>query len=215
MQNHFSQQRHELVSIIRSKGISDEQVLQAIERVPRHLFVPQAYIDEAYEDYPVPIGEGQTVSQPFTVAFMTQLLQVQPGNKVLEIGTGSGYQAAVLAELGAEVYTVERIFSLHQRSAELLKSLGYQNIHTFFGDGTEGLQEFAPFDRIIITAAGPLQENLLDQLKVNGIMVAPIDEGFGYSTMIKLTKTGANRDYQIERYPGFSFVPLLKGIERS
>ncbi len=215
MQDKFLQLRRELVNIVRSKGISDERVLQAIERVPRHLFVPQAYIDEAYEDYPVPIGEGQTVSQPFTVAFMTQLLQVQPGNKVLEIGTGSGYQAAVLAELGAEVYTVERIFSLYKRATELLESLGYQNIHTFFADGTEGLQEFAPFDRVIVTAAGSLQEKLLDQLKINGLMVAPIDEGFGYSTMFKITKLGPQRDYSVERYPGFSFVPLLKGLERN
>ena len=214
MQNDFNKQRRELVNIIRSKGISDERVLKAIESVPRHLFVPNDYIDEAYEDYPVPIGEGQTVSQPYTVAFMTSLLEVEPQMKVLEVGTGSGYQAAVLAELGAEVYTLERIASLYERATGLLKSLGYKNIHTFLADGTQGLPQFAPFDRIIVTAAGQIQEKLIRQLKVMGIMVAPIDEGFGYSTMIKLTKLGTGLDYQLERYPGFSFVPLLKGIKR-
>ena len=209
----FEKLRNKLVDIIKSKGIKDERVLDSIRRVERHKFISNDYWHEAYEDYPIPIGYGQTISQPYTVAFMTELLEVEPNSKVLEIGTGSGYQAAVLAEMGAEVYTIERIYSLYKRVVELLKNLGYDKVKVFFGDGTQGLREYAPFDRIIITASGALQQALLDQLKIGGILVAPIDDGFMSSTMVKLIKLSEN-DYTTERYGGFSFVPLLKGTEK-
>ena len=209
----FENLRNKLVDIIKSKGIKDERVLDAIRRVERHKFISNDYWHEAYEDYPIPIGYGQTISQPYTVAFMTELLEVEPNSKVLEIGTGSGYQAAVLAEMGAEVYTIERIYSLYKGVVELLKNLGYDKVKVFFGDGTQGLREYAPFDRIIITASGALQQALLDQLKIGGILVAPIDDGFMGSTMVKLIKLSEN-DYTTERYGGFSFVPLLKGTEK-
>jgi len=209
----FEKLRNKLVDIIKSKGIKDERVLDSIRRVERHKFISNDYWHEAYEDYPIPIGYGQTISQPYTVAFMTELLEVEPNSKVLEIGTGSGYQAAVLAEMGAEVYTIERIYSLYKRVVELLKNLGYDKVKVFFGDGTQGLREYAPFDRIIITASGSLQQALLDQLKIGGILVAPIDDGFMSSTMVKLIKLSEN-DYTTERYGGFSFVPLLKGTEK-
>ncbi len=212
MQYDFEKKRKQLVETVRAKGITDERVLEALERVPRHLFMPESHWYEAYEDYPVPIGEGQTISQPYTVAFMTQLLDVRPGQKVLEIGTGSGYQAAILAELGADVYTVERIRSLYEQAKQRFENLGYTNIYPYYADGTEGLPQFAPYDRIIVTATGPLLESLLKQLKTGGIMVAPIDDGWGYSTMFKIYKTGEDK-YETEKYPGFSFVPLLKGLE--
>ncbi len=208
----FAEQRNALINLIRSKGISDQQVLDAMARVPRHLFMPRSHWDEAYEDYPVPIGHGQTISQPYTVAFMTQLLEVQPGQKVLEIGTGSGYQAAILAEMGAEVYTVERIWDLYEQAKQRFEELGYTNIYPYYADGTEGLPQFAPYDRIIVTATGPLNYKLLEQLKPFGIMVAPIDDGWGYSTMYKITKLPQG-DFVKETYPGFSFVPLVKGTE--
>ena len=206
----FEEQRRFLINLIKSKGISDERVLEAMSKVPRHEFVPEDHLAEAYEDYPLPIGEGQTISQPYTVAFMTELLDVQPGDKVLEIGTGSGYQAAILAELGADVYTVERIKSLYEQAKQRLERLSYTNVKVFHRDGTEGLPEYAPFDRIIVTATGPLLQTLIDQLKPGGIMVAPIDDGLWGSTMYKLFKISEN-DYTVEKYPGFSFVPLIKG----
>ena len=201
---------NQLIDNLRTKGITDERVLNAMKKVPRHIFVPKEYQNQAYHDYPVPIEEGQTISQPYTVAFMTQLLEVKPGEKILEIGTGSGYQAAILAQLGAEVYTVERIKSLFESATQRLKTLGYDNIHTFFADGTMGLPQFAPFDKIIVTAAGELQQNLLEQLKINGILVAPIDDNLWGSTMYKIIKLDSD-SYRTFKYPGFSFVPLLKG----
>ncbi len=206
----FEKLRENLVHIVMSKGISDQRVLDALRKVERHKFIPRAYWNEAYEDYPLPIGEGQTISQPYTVAFMTELLDVEPGNKVLEVGTGSGYQAAILAELGADVYTVERIYTLYEKTKKLLKELGYDSVKVLYGDGTEGLPEFAPFDRIIVTASGPLQQQLLDQLAVQGILVAPVDDKPYGSTMVRLTKV-SDKDYITERYGGFSFVPLVKG----
>ncbi len=209
----FEKLRENLVKIVASRGISDERVLNALRRVERHKFIPRLHWDEAYEDYPVPIGEGQTISQPYTVAFMTELLDVEPGHKVMEIGTGSGYQAAILANMGAEVYTIERIFSLYQQAKQRLKDLGYDNIHVFFGDGTEGLPDYAPFDRIIVTASGQLQQIWLEQLKTGGILVAPVDSGMGTSTMVRITKVSQD-DYITERYGGFSFVPLIKGVRK-
>jgi protein-L-isoaspartate(D-aspartate) O-methyltransferase len=212
MSQDFVTQRKHLVEQVKAKGITDKKVLEALEAVPRHLFIPEEHWFEAYEDYPVPIGEGQTISQPYTVAFMTQLLDVSPGQKVLEIGTGSGYQAAILAELGAEVYTVERLRSLYEKAKQRFEQLGYTNIYPYYADGTQGLPQFAPFDRIIVTATGPLNQELIKQLKINGIMVAPIDDFLGYSTMFKLIKKSDN-DYTVEKYPGFSFVPLIKGLD--
>ena len=206
----FETLRENLVSIVRSKGINDDRVLEALHKVERHKFIPRAHWDEAYEDYPVPIGEGQTISQPYTVAFMTELLDVEPGAKVLEVGTGSGYQAAILSEMGAEVYTIERIYSLYEKAKKMLQEFGYDDIKVFYGDGTQGLPEYAPYDRIIVTASGSLQQTLIDQLAVGGILVAPVDDGRWGSTMVRLTKV-TDKDYVTERYGGFSFVPLVKG----
>ncbi len=205
--------RKELAVKLRDKGIRDQNVLGAIERVPRHLFFgPDSifYETHAYEDKAFPIGEGQTISQPYTVAYQSELLKVSPGMKVLEIGTGSGYQAAVLAELGVKVYTIERHRKLNERTRPLLEELGYRGIKCFFGDGFEGLVAFAPFERIIITAAVPeLPKKLLSQLSVGGILVMP----FGTETdcdMIRITKQ-AEGQYTEEVFGKFSFVPMLKG----
>ncbi len=211
----YDQQRKNLVELIRHHGISDTLVLNAIEKVPRHLFIPEAYRDEAYENYPVPIGEEQTISQPYTVAFMSELLEIEPGDKVLEIGTGSGYQAAILAEMGAKVFTIERIKKLFERTSKLLKDLGYEDkIFTFYGDGTLGLPDFAPFDKIIITAATPqVPEALKKQLKTGGYLVAPVGHSFaGSQKMVRLVKK-ADNDFETQFFGDFVFVPLKKGTE--
>jgi protein-L-isoaspartate(D-aspartate) O-methyltransferase len=159
------------------RGIRDERLLQAMRNVERHLFMPEGTRDSAYEDRAVPIGEGQTISQPFMVAIMTQLLELTGVEKVLEIGSGSGYQAAILAELAREVYTIERNDELADRAAGTLASLGYKNVYIFLGDGTLGREENAPFDRIIITAAGPsIPEPLVNQLAEGGIIVTPVGD---------------------------------------
>ena len=145
--------RQKLVDIIRQKGIADELVLKAINSVPRHAFMDEAFLEHAYEDKAFQIGEGQTISQPYTVAYMTEMLEVKPGMKVLEIGTGSGYQASVLAEMGAKVFSIERHKKLNESASKLMYILGYKNVKLFFGDGYEGLPNYAPFDRVIITAA--------------------------------------------------------------
>ena len=199
--------RKKLVRIVEGKGITDENVLNALGKVPRHYFFDKAFLEHAYQDKAFPIGEGQTISQPFTVAFQTQLLKIQKGDKVLEIGTGSGYQACILIEMGAEVYTIEYIKKLYDRTKKFLPSMGYKP-HFFCGDGTKGLPAFKPFDKILITAAAPtLPQPLIDQLRIGGIMVIPVGDN-ELQRMVKVTKKGENKISK-EYFDYFSFVPLV------
>ncbi|MGN6295072.1 MAG: protein-L-isoaspartate(D-aspartate) O-methyltransferase [Chitinophagaceae bacterium] len=206
----FQGLRKKLVDTVASKGISNEKVLQAIGKIPRHFFLDSAFGEEAYADKAFPIGEGQTISQPYTVAYQTQLLEIEPFNKVLEIGTGSAYQAVVLAEMGAQVYTIERqkkLFELN-KNFPLLKK--YPTIKFFYGDGYEGLPTYAPFDRVIITAAAPeIPEKLIAQLKPGGMMVIPVGAG-DVQRMMRITKQ-ANGALKEEVFDNFSFVPMLGG----
>jgi protein-L-isoaspartate(D-aspartate) O-methyltransferase len=202
--------RRALVDLLRTKGISDERVLSAIDAVPRHLFFDAAFISHAYEDKAFQIGEGQTISQPYTVAYMTEMLQVERGMKVLEIGTGSGYQAAVLAEMKAKVYSIERFRILHDAARIMLDELGYAGIKTFFGDGYAGLPVFAPFDRIIVTAAAPhIPEALLQQLKPQGILVIPL--GSEEDQVMLRIRRDAEGGFHQEEGATFRFVPMLPG----
>lgn len=202
--------RRQLASLLKEKGIEDADVLKAIETVPRHLFLNSSFIERAYEDIAFPIGSGQTISRPHTVAFQTELLDLKKGEKVLEIGTGSGYQTSVLLEMGAKVYTIERQKALFDITKTFLPSIGY-NPKFFYGDGYKGLPIFAPFDKIIITAGAPIiPEPLLDQLKVGGIMVIPLGEKVQIMTFIK--KTGPKTFEKVE-YGEFKFVPLLEDKE--
>jgi len=199
--------RKQLVDEIRQKGIKDEAILVAIDKIPRHLFMDSSFLEFAYEDKPFPIGSGQTISQPYTVAFQTELLEVNEGDKILEIGTGSGYQACVLVELGAKVYSVERQKKLFTRTKELLPNLGY-NPKLFYGDGNLGLPTFAPFDKIIITAGAPIvPDKLLEQLKIGGIMIIPLGKGSS-QIMKRILKIGENKFNETE-HGLFRFVPLL------
>lgn len=201
--------RKKLVEEIKSKGISDENVLKAIETVPRHFFMDTSFTEIAYQDKPFPIGCGQTISQPYTVAFQTQLLEVKKGMKVLEVGTGSGYQACILETMGAKVFTIERIRELYINTKKFFQEYGYKS-KIFYGDGYKGLPTFAPFDRIIVTAAAPeIPEALLQQLKTGGILVIPVDESSGTQIMKKVIKTN-NDSYTEEQHGYFRFVPLLK-----
>jgi len=189
------------------RGIKDKRVLAAMRKVPRHLFMPETSRHEAYEDMALPIGEGQTISQPYMVAIMTELLELKGNEKVLEIGTGSGYQAAILAELAREVYTIERIQTLGEQVGTHLKDMGYENIYVYIGDGSKGLEEKAPFDRIIITAATPkIPACLINQLNENGIIVAPVGQRFS-QVLIKLRKTKGKLDE--EYHTPCVFVPLI------
>jgi|TARA_B110000238_G_scaffold4039_1_gene4028 protein-L-isoaspartate(D-aspartate) O-methyltransferase len=199
-------QRAQLVKELKKLGISSPKVLKAIEAVPRHFFFPKDFLDKAYENIAFPIGKGQTISQPFTVAMQTQLLDIQPGDKVLEIGTGSGYQSAVLKVMGAQVYSIETVEALHKRAKVLFTKLGL-DIATIYGDGSKGLAELAPFDKIIMTAAAPnLMESLTSQLKVKGKLVAPIGS-LAVQNMILVTRNGDN-DYTKTSHGKFNFVPL-------
>lgn len=187
------------------RGIKDPQVLKALRKVPRHRFVPKDQQAYAYEDRPLPIGHAQTISQPYVVAWMTQLAGVDPDDKVLEIGTGSGYQAAVLAEVGAEVYSIEIVEPLAKRAEQTLADLGYENVHVRQGDGYAGWPEQAPFDAVILTAAPPeIPEPLKRQLKVGGRLIAPVGEGFQELVMLRRTKTGFER----KSLGGVAFVPM-------
>jgi protein-L-isoaspartate(D-aspartate) O-methyltransferase len=202
--------RKKLVDQIREKGISDESVLLAILNVPRHFFLDSAFEKQAYEDRAFPIGEDQTISQPYTVAYQTQLLQIKPFEKILEVGTGSAYQASVLAELKAKVYSIERQKKLFDanKKFEFLKQ--YPSLRLFYGDGFEGLPTYAPFDKILITAAAPyVPEKLLEQLKIGGCMVLPLDEGDN-QRMHRLTKQLDGTILE-EKFDEFSFVPMLIG----
>ena len=206
-------ERFRLVNTIERKGIRDGQVLEAIAAVPRHLFFESALAHHAYQDKAFPIGAGQTISQPYTVAFQTEALQTEARMKVLEVGTGSGYQACVLAELGLEVYTIERQGELYARTRSFLPEIGYPKVKFYYGDGYKGLPDEAPFDRILITAGAPeLPNELLAQLKTGGKLVAPIGKG-GTQLMVRVEKKGAG-EYERENFGYFSFVPMLPGVER-
>ncbi len=200
--------RKELVNSLKKKGIKDERILNAVFKVPRHWFLDSSFLEYAYEDMPFPIGSGQTISQPYTVAKQTELLKVQSKMKVLEIGTGSGYQACILGELGAKVFTIERQKKLYLKTKEFLKKFPYR-IKIFYDDGNKGLPAFAPFDRILITAAAPeIPETLIEQLKPGGILVAPVGKG-SVQEMIRLTKL-ENGKTEIETFGSYRFVPMLK-----
>jgi protein-L-isoaspartate(D-aspartate) O-methyltransferase len=201
--------RKQLVQNIRQKGISDQQVLAALEKVPRHYFFDSSFLEYAYEDKPFSIGAGQTISQPYTVAFQSELLHIRKNDKVLEIGTGSGYQACILAEMGAKVFTIERQKSLFDKTSKFLPLIGYHSIKTFFGDGYKGLTAFAPFDKVIVTAAAPyIPDALLEQLKPGGILVIPVGAN-DVQTMTTITKQ-ADNTYAKKEYGAFRFVPMLE-----
>ena len=196
--------------LIAAEGVQDTAVLDAIENVPRHRFVPPAEQDHAYGNHPLPIGYRQTISQPFIVALMTEALAVRPGLRVLEIGTGSGYQAAVLAHLGAEVWGVEIVPELAGRAAEVMQELGIETVHVRASDGNLGWPEEAPFDRIIATAAAQeIPPALLDELKPDGILVMPLEETDGEQNLVKVTRE--NGDLRIEPFCPVRFVPFVHG----
>jgi len=200
--------RKQLVATLESKGIKDKRVLAAIDNIPRHWFLDSSFLEYAYEDKPFPIGSGQTISQPYTVARQTELLMVEKNMKVLEIGTGSGFQACVLGELGAKVFTVERQKKLYLKTKSFLKQFPYR-IKAFFDDGNKGLPSFAPFDRIIITAAAPeIPQNLVNQLKPGGILLLPLGLG-DVQQMVRITKD-VNGNLETENFGNYRFVPMLK-----
>ena len=215
MRNYEDSYRHKglrkkLIDSLGEKGITDENVLAAMMNIPRHFFLDTALEHIAYQDRAFPIGEGQTISQPYTVAYQTQLLEVAPYQKILEIGTGSAYQAMVLAEMGANVFTIERQRNLFEANKKFILRSRYPSIKFFYGDGFEGLPTFAPFDKIIITAAAPfIPPKLIDQLKNGGKMVIPLDEN-GVQKMMRITKN-ADGSIDEETFSNFSFVPMLKG----
>tara|TARA_B100000902_G_C27320441_1_gene924040 strand:+ start:5220 stop:5864 length:645 start_codon:yes stop_codon:yes gene_type:complete len=199
--------RRKLVDQIKERGITDFKILEAINKIPRHLFLDNAFLHFAYQDKAFPIGEGQTISQPYTVAFQTELLNLKPYEKVLEVGTGSGYQAALLTLMDVDVYTIERQKKLYFKTKEFLPNLGY-NCRFIYGDGYKGLPKFAPFDKIIVTCGAPVMPNiLLDQLKIGGRMVVPIGKG-DIQVMHLIEKISANEN-KITTHGDFSFVPML------
>ncbi|MBK0368598.1 protein-L-isoaspartate(D-aspartate) O-methyltransferase [Flavobacterium agrisoli] len=200
--------RNQLVSILQQKGISDKSVLEAIQKIPRHLFLDSSFEDYAYQDKAFPIGAGQTISQPYTVAFQSQLLQVKKDDKILEIGTGSGYQTAVLYKLGAKVYTVERQNELFKKTNALFPKLGIRPKHLSFGDGYKGLPLHAPFDSIIVTAGAPfIPKPLMAQLKIGGRLVIPLGENVQIMTLlIRKNET----QFEKHEFGEFRFVPLLE-----
>jgi protein-L-isoaspartate(D-aspartate) O-methyltransferase len=203
--------RRKLAEHLKEKGITDKRVLKAIETVPRHLFLDNAFVEFAYLDKAFPIGAGQTISQPFTVAFQTELLDIKKGDKVLELGTGSGYQTAILIEMGARVFSIERQKPLYDRAKRLLPQLGFLP-KFFYGDGYKGLPSFAPFDKIIVTAGAPLlPKGLMGQMKQEGVMVVPVGEK-DLHIMKRLIK-GEGSAYQVVDFGEFRFVPLLEERE--
>lgn len=203
--------RRKLIEQLKVKGIHSEAVLKAMDSVPRHLFLDKAFEEWAYKDSAFPIDCDQTISQPYTVARMTELCEIQPNEKVLEIGLGSGYQACVLYEMGAKVYSIERHKSLHDKTAARLKSMGYSSIRTFYGDGFAGLPRMAPFDKILITAAcEEVPNTLLEQLKENGMMIFPFGSSEGTQIMTRITK-GDKGTLKREEFGFYRFVPMLKG----
>lgn len=202
--------RQQMVNQLRNGGFDDERVLTALNEVPRHVFLDSSFVEYAYSDQPFSIGSGQTISQPSTVAMQTKLLKVESGMKVLEIGTGSGYQACVLAAMGAKVFSIERQRNLYFRSKEILEQLPFR-VKTFLGDGFEGLPQYKPFDRVIITAGAPcIPPKLIDQMKPDGIMVIPMDNNDGGQTMVRITKQPDGM-LSREEFGEFKFVPMLTG----
>ena len=203
--------RRIMVEELRNKGIKDENVLTAINNVPRHVFLDSSFLEFAYQDKAFPIGSGQTISHPYTVVFQSSLLDIKKNMKVLEIGTGSGYQACVLAEMGAKVFSIERQRKLYMKTKALLSELN-SRIKTFLGDGNKGLPTYGPFDRILITAAAPeIPQALIEQLKVGGMIVIPLCENEDHQTMLRLTKQ-EDGSLLREEYGDFKFVPMLKGL---
>jgi protein-L-isoaspartate(D-aspartate) O-methyltransferase len=203
----YKREREELINKLREKGIYDPLVLKAISEVERHKFVPEPMKHHAYKDIALPIGSGQTISQPYTVAFMTQALKLKPDSKVLEVGTGSGYQAAILVRMGMRVYSIERQFDIYSRAQKLLEKLGIR-VHVKYGDGTIGWEEFAPFDGIIVTAGSPdVPKSLKKQLSIGGKLVIPVGDRSSQKLVI-VTKIDEN-NFEQESIPEFSFVPLI------
>jgi len=200
--------RNQLVTLLEKKGIVDKNVLEAIRKIPRHLFLNSSFEDFAYQDKPFPIGAGQTISQPYTVAFQSELLQVKKEDKILEIGTGSGYQTAVLCLMGAKVYSIERQNELFKKTSVLLPKLGIRPKHLSFGDGYKGLPNYAPFDSIIVTAGAPIiPQPLMAQLKIGGRLVIPVgDETQVMTLLIRKTET----QFEKHELGDFRFVPLLE-----
>ncbi|MEO6150536.1 MAG: protein-L-isoaspartate(D-aspartate) O-methyltransferase [Mucilaginibacter sp.] len=199
--------RKQLVEILKKKGIDDENVLNAVGKVPRHFFFDETFWNQAYRDIAFPIGEGQTISQPYTVAYQTQLLHIKKGDKVLEIGTGSGYQTCILLEQGAKVYTIERQEKLYERTIKVLPHMGYKP-QFFLGDGSKGIAEHGPYDKIIVTAGAPtVPDVLLQQLKVGGLLVIPVGDEESQK-MVTVLKVGEH-DYEKVVLDTFRFVPLV------
>ena len=204
--------RKRLVEGLKIKGIKDQRVLEAIAKVPRHLFMDSSFIQFAYKDQAFPIGAGQTISQPYTVAFQTMLLQLEKNEKVLEVGTGSGYQAAVLVEMGVNVYTIERQRELYLKVQQLLPELGYHP-KFFYGDGYKGLPTYGPFDKIIVTAGAPvIPDELLQQLRIGGRLVIPLGQT-DKQIMTVITRVD-EKEFKKESHGTFVFVPMLKGTEK-
>jgi len=213
MQDSFKHKglRNKLVLDLKTKGIKDNSVLEAVKSVPRHLFMDSGFLDHAYQDKAFPIASGQTISQPFTVAFQTELLNVKKDHKILEIGTGSGYQAAILCYMGAKVYTIERIKELYRKTSAFLPSINYRPKKMIYGDGYLGYSEEAPYDSIIVTAgASEIPEKLINQLKIGGRMVIPVgDEVQKMKLVTKLSES----DFETKIFGDFQFVPMLKNIK--
>ena len=200
--------RQQLVNVVEAKGITDVKVLNAIKKVPRHLFMDSGFLDHAYQDKAFPIAADQTISQPYTVAFQTELLQIKKGDKTLEIGTGSGYQTAILCELGANVYSIERQLELFKKTNKFLPKLGYKAKKLVFGDGYKGLVEEAPFDSIIVTAGAPfVPKPLLSQLKIGGRLVIPVGDNVQIMTLY--IRKGI-KEFEKHEFGEFRFVPLLE-----
>lgn len=190
-----------------TRGISDKKVIDTMLKIPREKFIEKKFYSQAYNDHPLPIGEGQTISQPYIVALMTELLQLTNTEKVLEIGTGSGYQTAILATLSQEVYTVERIPTLFNKAKNILAEMGYKNVFLFNCDGTEGLKKYSPFDRILVTAASDkIPQPLVEQLKENGKLIIPIGDRFSQELLVA---DKINGKLEIKNYGGVTFVPLI------
>ncbi len=199
--------RKRLIEDIRLKGIKDENVLEAMYEIPRHYFFDSSFMEYAYEDKPFPIGAGQTISQPYTVARQTELLRIQRRDKVLEVGTGSGYQATILYQMGAQVYSIERQKSLYQKTKKLLTECGYK-VKLYYGDGYKGLPAFAPFDKIIVTAGAPyIPDALKNQLKIGGILVIPV--GVSSQIMTQIIRVSEDQ-WEVYEYGQYRFVPMLK-----
>ena len=213
MQDSFKHKglRNKLVLDLKTKGIKDDSVLEAIKSVPRHLFMDSGFLDHAYQDKAFPIASGQTISQPYTVAFQTELLNVKKDHKILEIGTGSGYQAAILCHMGAKVYTIERIKELFRKTSVFLPSINYRPKKMIYGDGYLGYSEEAPYDSIIVTAgASEIPEKLINQLKIGGRMVIPVGEEV---QKMKLVIKISESDFETKIFGDFQFVPMLKNIK--